>query len=372
MKVKMFTLVSVAICAVLSLCGCGKKAKQEQAMSNLKQIGLGIKSYANMMRWEGWYPTDLNALIKTKKLTDTATYISPFDETSKKLTSGELTENNTSYVYLGNGLSESSAADAIVAFELSYIPEKKENVRIPVLFVDGHVGQFDIEIGPDSNVLSILDSLKAKGCLVTAQAYENALSANKKFMKKFKQNVKKQNTMDSILDKAKKTVEKIQIDTSIVTVKKGVFKLDETRTVDAAVNAVMRDVKWKKFTSKNNQNVVEVTGIWKDDIYARLLKVSEQANPILAAAIKLMPMPEDKILLQFAINADGESFQFSYGEITGKDGKVKNIENQMMATSAYIDRLQGTGTFLSWIYVTDRKKKEDGIREMERLIKNNQ
>lgn len=160
-------------------------------------------------------------------------------------------------------------------------------------------------------------------------------------------------------------------DSDIEGVKNGVLSLDNTRTVEDAVDAVMKNVKWRKFVSDSNSTIVEVTGVWTDDIYEKtyehMLKKAKAIDPnfdesgftaVLSGlpVFKLFPFPGDKVLLQFAIAADGESFQFSYGEITGKDGKVKNYENQLMVTSACIDRLQGNGTFLSWIYVVSRNE----------------
>ena len=134
-------------------------------MSNLKQIGLGIKQYANMMRWEGWYPANttdnkntpvaaFNILVNTKKLTDTGMYICPSATGKTKSTdttapaaatfyTKPLTADNVSYRYSKYSLSESSAADSAVAADLSGNHTDAGNA----LFVDGHVGQFDTIVG---------------------------------------------------------------------------------------------------------------------------------------------------------------------------------------------------------------------------------
>ena len=134
-----------------------ESARKASCMSNLKQIGLGIKQYANMMRWEGWYPyvasgkksyDAFNLLCNTKKLTDTGMYICPSATTNNTKSTGTgkdpLAAGNTSYIYW-NGLSESSAADSAVAADAPGTGDDNGNHTSAgnVLFVDGHVGQFD-------------------------------------------------------------------------------------------------------------------------------------------------------------------------------------------------------------------------------------
>ena len=131
-------MVVIAIIAILAgmllpaLNAARESARKASCMSNLKQIGLGIKQYANMMAWEGWYPnTGLQQLVDTKKLTDTKMFQCPSTTTTYA--------DPTSHYEYRTGLSESSAADAGVCRDKNDNHTDAGNV----LFVDGHVGQFD-------------------------------------------------------------------------------------------------------------------------------------------------------------------------------------------------------------------------------------
>ena len=80
-KKKQFTLIEllvvIAIIAILAgmmlpaLNAAREPSRKASCMSNLKQIGLRIKQYANMMKCEGWYPNGTTAEAAFNKLIST-------------------------------------------------------------------------------------------------------------------------------------------------------------------------------------------------------------------------------------------------------------------------------------------------------------
>lgn len=94
-------------------------------------------------------------------------------------------------------------------------------------------------------------------------------------------------------------------------VKKSVFNIDRSRTVQEALSAQMTNLKWRHFQNKRNQTVVEVVGTWKHDKYKGQL---------------LSPQKGDEVMVQFIILRSGYyHVKFHYGEIRDKNGVAKNL-----------------------------------------------
>ena len=153
-------------------------------------------------------------------------------------------------------------------------------------------------------------------------------------------------------------------DPNIDTVKKGVLGVDKTRTVEQLLGAKLDDMKWNTFTSDDNRTVVEVIGVWKGSQYRDLIKKWENAAKkvansrdngeifagsfaagALTTVAPLLPLDGDTLRLQFIIHADGENFEFCYGEILGEDGKVK--ENKQLMSRADSTSNYKDGAFLN-------------------------
>ncbi|MBO4648191.1 MAG: hypothetical protein J5806_08540 [Lentisphaeria bacterium] len=122
----------------LDLAGSKGSAAQLRAgkiasCSNLKQIGLACKMYS--MDHNERFPANLTMLVTGGFLTDPKVYISPLDTKAKPFTGKLVRSGNTSYAYVGKGLTENSCADLPLAFEKPFLVGKDGVCN--VLFVDG-------------------------------------------------------------------------------------------------------------------------------------------------------------------------------------------------------------------------------------------
>ena len=117
-----------------------KQKKQALAKTaNLKQIGLACILYSS--DHGETLPPDFTALVQGKYLTDMKAYIAKADRKSKVSANKTVGPENTSYAYVGKGLSVSSStkhpARMPLAFEKPWLTDGKSDIG--VLFMDGHV-----------------------------------------------------------------------------------------------------------------------------------------------------------------------------------------------------------------------------------------
>ena len=139
-----------------------KRAKRISSVSNLKQIGLGCKMYS--VDHSERFPDSLTLLVTGNYLIDFKVYVSPLDKVAKPATGKEIRPENTSYAYVGKGLTENTDPDIPLAFEKpSCIGEKGE---CAVLYVDGSVRTITVR---GKTCKAIAEELVAKASGATAK-----------------------------------------------------------------------------------------------------------------------------------------------------------------------------------------------------------
>lgn len=130
-----------------------EKARRVSCASNLKQMGLGMKQYA--MDNKDNFPAEDNAagfneLIKKEYLSDRKIYVCPSTSAAPAL--GDLTEANSSYIYLG-GFKEGDNPDIPLAFD-----KPGNHARFcNILFLDGHVAGMTF---PADSCVAVVDFLQ--------------------------------------------------------------------------------------------------------------------------------------------------------------------------------------------------------------------
>jgi prepilin-type processing-associated H-X9-DG protein len=121
----------------------GAGASFVKCASNLQQIGLAIRLYANDNK--GQYPDTFTTLLANEDITP-AVFVCPSSNDSPaggpttQATLDDLTSGgHLSYIYAGRGLTTSTAtSNTVVAYE----PLSNHHDKINVLFGDGHVEFF--------------------------------------------------------------------------------------------------------------------------------------------------------------------------------------------------------------------------------------
>lgn len=112
------------------------KADRLRSVSNLKQIAVACKTFA--IGHKGKFPDELTDLVKGECLTDPRVFISPFDSRREASKDKGIRPANTSYAYVGKGLSEKADPGLPLAFEKPDVAAKIAG-NCNVLYVGGHV-----------------------------------------------------------------------------------------------------------------------------------------------------------------------------------------------------------------------------------------
>ncbi|MBP5530929.1 MAG: hypothetical protein J6Y54_02720 [Lentisphaeria bacterium] len=124
----------------------------------------------------------------------------------------------------------------------------------------------------------------------------------------------------------------------LMAVKNGTLGIDKSRTVEQALSANLKDLKWETFVNKRNQIVVKASGVWKNSGLSFNRDFSDFT----------IVKPGKQVEAYFIINRDG-SFSFDEGKVIsnskdlGPDGWRQNV-----VTPDDLKKLRGG--FLSVLY----------------------
>lgn len=121
-------------------------------------------------------------------------------------------------------------------------------------------------------------------------------------------------------------------DPMVARVKRSVFGLNRSLTLEQALADQLDDMRWRKF-SNNRQNIVEVVGVWNNDRFK-----GESS----------LPQQNEEIMIQFAVSKSGR-VRFHYGELRNADGSIKKFMGIVPAHTDRIGYLDKNG-FLMMVY----------------------
>ena len=126
---------------------------------------------------------------------------------------------------------------------------------------------------------------------------------------------------------------------TIESVKSGTLDLDESLTVGEAFESYdyFTDVEWTTFETDRNRILVEVTGTYVDDFLARTSK-EDKDKPKKAL-----------LVVQFAVNRDGESFNVKYLGIEGITEDNREVTGRFTENIYTLQMVSGIEV-LSYVY----------------------
>lgn len=116
-------------------------ANRVKCAANMRQIGMGILLYSNENR--GKYPPDLATILRTQGITidvficpSGAAAVPPEIMAANADAQGAWVNDNSAYVYVGQGLTNAAPADRVVLYEKS---DNHDEDGMNFLYADGHV-----------------------------------------------------------------------------------------------------------------------------------------------------------------------------------------------------------------------------------------
>lgn len=133
-----------------ALVSARNRGRQQDSAANLKQIGLAIMLYG--VDKDDKFPDSFTDCVSYLS-GNTSVFVAAGDRVSKAAASGApIKKNNTSFAYIGKGLtlrSVGDASEAPIAFEKPQLFSK--NQPLCVLYADGHVERVTVPVSARKN-----------------------------------------------------------------------------------------------------------------------------------------------------------------------------------------------------------------------------
>lgn len=136
---KIILAAAVAAGTLFAVTGCGKNTKQKEldGVKQLKNICLYCKMYSGDHGDK--FPDDFTQL--SDYFLDSQDFISPWDSKRTPSSNKIILQKNTSYVYVGKGMTEKFSPKCPIAFEK---PDLLHKGTTNVVCMDGSVGNFKL------------------------------------------------------------------------------------------------------------------------------------------------------------------------------------------------------------------------------------